>query len=122
MKDHDKRKNQYDENIEEDEDDDFFASMSKESRERFIRVLFEVEDEKIREINEKYKDFERPPPTKRHMIRMNRLFRERVGGTFLPFPEEDCLYERVRSKIIVKLKINEFIDKCKDRRRRRRRW
>ncbi len=119
MKDYDKITNQYDENT---EDDDFFEGMSNENRELFIRVLFEVEDEKIRKFNEKYKDFERPPPTKRHKIRMNRLFRERVGGSFLPFPEEDCFYERVRSKIIVKLKINEFLDRCKDRRRRRGKW
>ena len=56
-------------------------------------------------------------PSKWHRIRMNRLFRERVGGSFLPYPEVDCFYERVRSKIIVKLKINEF----SYRRRRRRR-
>ena len=65
-------------------------------------------------INEdKIKDIELPPPSKRHKIRMNRLFRERVGGSFLPFPEVDCFYERIRSKIVVKLKINEFIDRCK---------
>ena len=59
------------------------------------------------------------PPSKRHKIRMNRIFRERVGGSFLPFPEADCFYERVRSKIVVKLKINEFLDKCKEHRRTR---
>ena len=64
-------------------------------------------------------DIEVPPPSKRHKIRMNRLFRERAGSSFLPFPEVDCFYERARSKIIVKLKINEFFDKCKERRRTR---
>ncbi|MBQ9940166.1 MAG: hypothetical protein IJO74_01345 [Clostridia bacterium] len=68
---------------------------------------------------EKIKDTELPPLSKRHKIRMNRLFRERVGGSFLPFPEADCFYERLRSKIVVKLKINEFLDKCKERRRTR---
>ena len=68
---------------------------------------------------EKINDIEMPPPSKRHKIRMNRLFRERVGGSFLPFPEVDCFYERVRSKIVLKLKINEFLDKCKERRRTR---
>ena len=68
---------------------------------------------------EKINDIELPPPSKRHKIRMNRLFRERVGGSFLPFPEVDCFYERARSNIFVKLKINEFLDKCKERRRTR---
>ena len=64
---------------------------------------------------EEIMDIEVPPPSKRHKIRMNRLFRERVGGSFLPFPEVDCFYERVRSKIVVKLKINEFLDHRKER-------
>ena len=64
---------------------------------------------------EAFKDIEIPPPTKRHKIRMNRLFRERVGGSFLPFPEADNLYERIRSKIVIKLKINEFFDRFKKR-------
>ena len=65
---------------------------------------------------EDIREIEVPPPSKRLKIRMNRLFRERVGGLFLPFPEVDCFYERARSKIIVKLKINELLDKCKKRR------
>ena len=65
---------------------------------------------------EKINDIELPPPSKWHKIRMNRLFRERVGGTFLPFPEADNFYERMRSKLVVKLKINEFLDRCKKRR------
>ena len=68
---------------------------------------------------EEIKDIKIPTPSKRHKIRTNRLFRERVGGSFLPFPEVDCFYERARSKIIVKLKINEFLDKCKKRRHTR---
>ena len=68
---------------------------------------------------EKINDIELPPPSKRHKIQMNRLFRERIGDSFLPFPEVDCFYERVRSTIVVKLKINEFLDKCKERRRTR---
>ena len=71
---------------------------------------FDLENE------EEIGDIEVPPPSKRHKIRMNRLFRERVGGSFLPFPEVDCFYEKVRSKIVVKLKINELLDKCKKRR------
>ncbi|MEE0969699.1 MAG: hypothetical protein U0M06_10040 [Clostridia bacterium] len=63
---------------------------------------------------EEIKDIEVPPPSKRHKIRMNRLFRERVGGTFLPFREADNFYERVRSKLVIELKINEFSDRRKN--------
>ena len=64
---------------------------------------------------EEIKDIEIPPPSKRHKIRMNRLFRERVGGTFLPFPEVDNVYERLRSKLVSIFKINEFLDRRKKR-------
>ncbi len=106
-----KRTNQ---NVENINDDDFFASMSNENRELFIRALFDAEDAEIRKIEEEINDTEIPPPGKRHKIRMNRLFRERVGGSFLPFPEADNLYERVRSKLVIKLKINEFFNRRKN--------
>ena len=62
-------------------------------------------------INEE--EIELPPLSKRHKIRMNRLFRERVGGTFLPFPEVDNFYERTRSKLVITLKINKISDRRK---------
>ena len=91
--------------------------MSHENRELFKRALFDAMDSEIREIEEEIKDMEMPSPSKRHKIRMKRLFRERVGGSFLPFPKEDNLYERVRSKLVIKLKINQFFDRRKKRRR-----
>ena len=99
------------------ENEDFFEGMSHENRELFKCALFDAMDSEIREIEEEIKDMEIPPPDKRYKIRMNRLFRERVGGSFLPFPEEDNLYERVRSKLVIKLKINEFFDRRKKRKR-----
>ncbi len=42
-------------------------------------------------------------PSRRHKIRMNRLFRERVGGSFLPFAEVDTPIERIRSRLRIKL-------------------
>lgn len=39
----------------------------------------------------------------RHKIRMNRIFRERVGGKFLPYPEVDNLFEKARSWVVIKL-------------------
>ena len=41
----------------------------------------------------------------RHKIRMNRLFRERVGGSFLPYPEIDNIFEKTRSWFVVKLNL-----------------
>ena len=73
-------------------DKDFFEGMSDEKLELFRRALSDAMDSKICDIEEKIKDMEIPPPSKRHKIRMNRLFRECVGGSFLPFPEEDNLY------------------------------
>ncbi len=45
-------------------------------------------------------------PSRKHKIRMNRIFRENVGGKFLPYPEVDSLYEKIRSRVIIKLKLN----------------
>ena len=78
----------------------------------YLLCFPEIAPENEEEIN----DTELYSPSKRHKIRMNRLFRERVGSSFLPFPEVDCFYERVRSKIVVKFKINELLDKRKKRR------
>ena len=100
-------------------DEKLFEGMSNENRELFKRAILDAMESKIDEIDEEIKDIEIPPPSKRHKIRMNRIFRENVGGSFLPFPEVDCFYERVRSKIVVKLNINELIYKCKERRRTR---
>ena len=89
-------------------------SSSNDDLELFKRALSEALDSKICEIEEEIKDVELPPPSKRYKIRMNRLFRERACGAFLPFPESDNLYERFRSRLIVKFKINEFIDRLKE--------
>ena len=43
--------------------------------------------------------------SRRFKIRMNRLFREHVGGTYIPHPEVDNIFERIRSKIVVKFKL-----------------
>ena len=94
---------------------DCFECMSKENLKLFKRALSEAIEAKIRKTEEETKDMETPLTSKRHKIRMNRLFRERVGGTFIPFPEVDNFHERARSNLIVKLKINEFLDHHKER-------
>ena len=103
-------------NAENINDEDWFEDILNENLELFRRALSDAAEMEIRKTEEEIKDIEVPPPSKRHKIRMNRVFRERVGGSFLPFPEEDSLYERVRSKLVIKLRINEFLDRRKKRR------
>ncbi len=91
--------------VEHINDEESFENMPNENRALFKCALSE--------------DMEMPPPSRRHKIRMNRLFREHVGGSFLPFPEADNLYERLRSRLIIKFKINEFLDRREERRRER---
>ena len=105
--------------VESTNDYDFFEGMSNKTRELFMRRLFDAEDAEICKIEAESKDMEIPPPSKRHKIRMNRLFRERVGGSFLPFPEEDNLYEKVRSRLVIKQKVHEFFYRRKNRRRKK---
>lgn len=102
--------------VENINDEDFFENMQDENRELFKRALFEAIDMKIHKIEEEAENMKMPPVSRRHKIRMNRLFRERVGGSFLPFPEEDNLYERLRSKLRIKLGSNEVLDFSKERR------
>ena len=47
--------------------------------------------------------------SRKHKLKMNRIFRELVRSKFLPFPEVDSIYERVRSWLIVKLHLSKFI-------------
>ena len=67
--------------------------MSNENLELFKRALSEGVAAKISKIEEETKDM-KISPTRRHKIRMNRLFCEHVGGSFVPFPEEDDLDEQ----------------------------
>ena len=81
--------------IEDIGEEAFFEDMPNGNRELFKRALSDAVNSKIRKNEEKMKDMEIPSLSKRHKIRMNRLFREHVGRDFLPFPEEDNLYEGV---------------------------
>ncbi len=46
-------------------------------------------------------DVDNFPYSHRHKIKMNRLFREKVGGSFLPFPEVDTPFQRFRSRLVI---------------------
>ena len=62
---------------------------TNDNLELFKRLLTDVVDEQFRELYEQSKDVELPPPSRRHQLEMNRLFREEVGGSFIPFPDVD---------------------------------
>ena len=110
------------------QDDEFLVEISDETDKRFLdlsdayiyqgRYFYYDGDEKCEDL-ENVEDIQIQTYSRYHKIRMNRLFRERVGGAFIPFTEVDNYYERVRSKIVVILKINEFLDFCKKRSRKR---
>ncbi len=84
--------------------ENLIEDKTSENREYFKRALAEAIENKMREEEEQIKNIE-AATTRRHRIRMNRWFREQVGGSRIPFPEVDNLYERIRSKLVVKLKI-----------------
>jgi hypothetical protein len=73
-----------DQNIEKD----FSKDTQQESFDVFRRIL---SDNDIRKIEEEIKDIEVPPFSKRHKRRMNRLFREYVGGSYVPYPDDEDL-------------------------------
>ena len=81
-----------------------------EERELLAQALLESLSSKVDKISEEAKDSPISKLSKKDKRRMNRLFRERVDSGFLPYPEADTTYERIRSKLIVTLKINEILD------------
>ena len=109
--------NNTNQDIENLNEEDYSESILDENFHLFKRALSEGVEAKFNKIREEIGDDELPPPSKRHKIRMNRIFRERVGGLFLPFPEADNLYERLRSRLVINFKINELSDRRKERRR-----
>ena len=94
--------------IEDTADADLFDELSEGRLELFHSALIEEVYAQLQKFDKEAADIELLSPSKQHKIRMNRLFREHVGDTFLPFPEVDNFYEKVRSMLVIKLKINEF--------------
>ena len=60
-----------------------------EQKEKTSLLEHILSDEEFYKIMEEIENMEIPPLSKRHKRKMNRLFRERVGGEYIPFPEED---------------------------------
>ena len=68
--------------LENERKEDLQDDMSPEMIEIYKRALAEVYEEEFDKLNELASNSEIPAPSRRHMIRMNRLFRERVGGAY----------------------------------------
>jgi hypothetical protein len=87
---------EYDVKIGAENKDESPDALDRLISEAFKRYAFEKELEEFDALPDEEVKFSR-----RHKIRMNRIFRERVGGKFLPYPEVDNLFERIRSKIVI---------------------
>ena len=57
--------------------------------ELFKRAISEGLYLKLQKMDKELEAIELPEPSERHKIRINRLFRECVGGGFIPYPEMD---------------------------------
>ena len=101
-----------------DREDRSFNTES-ENRELFKSALSEALENKFNLIVEAQSDSKVRSPSKRHKIRMNRLFREQVGGDFIPFPEADNYYERIHNKLVMKLKMKKIIVRIKSTNRQK---
>ena len=67
-------------------------------------MIIQAENENF---DEEIDSFQEPVEvSRRHKIRMNRIFRELVKSKFIPYPEVDNFYERTRSWLIVKLHLS----------------
>jgi hypothetical protein len=91
-----------DQNTNHPDEDIHGENASQKDRAFWKQALSEAVKAEARNMEEENEDMALPPLSKRHRIQMNRLFREQVGNTFLPYPEVDSLYERMRSKLIIR--------------------
>ena len=55
------------------------------------------------------------PKSRRYKIRMNRVFREYGNDTYIPYPDVDSLYERVRSRMVKHFIIDRYIKHLEER-------
>lgn len=95
-------------------------SDTNENREYFIKALREVVDEEMEKELDGIEDCDMEIYySDDHKRKMNRIMRERVGTSKLPFPEVDSRYERIRSRLVVIFHINSFSDRHKERKRRK---
>lgn len=64
-----------------------FKDAEKDNLKHFKHALTEALDLKILNIIKEIEDIELSEPSIRHKMRMNRIFRENAGISYIPFPE-----------------------------------
>ncbi len=82
--------------------------MSTENQKWFGEIVNEVLIKQHAEID---LSEEKTQSSRKHRIRMNRFAREYCRVSSVPFPEVDGCFERVRSKIIIKLRRDRPIER-----------
>ena len=65
--------------------------MLNKNIELFKRALTDAMEIKLSKMEKEIENVEIAPYSTQHKKRMNRLFRDNVGGSFLPFSEEENL-------------------------------
>ena len=108
----------------EEEDEDEYEEDGESlfdiiSPELLTLALSELAKEEVQRIQEKVdKELEIegvPEPPRRNKIGMNRICRDHLGSSNIPYPEVDSKYERARSKIIGMLRIKKYFRRRKSR-------
>lgn len=78
------------------------------TEEQFDKIMHDACESYMKEEAEKFMAIdatETHEPSKRFKVKMNRLFREQVGGNYIPHPEVDNWFERARSSVIKRIEI-----------------
>ncbi|MBQ8357135.1 MAG: hypothetical protein IJX39_04935 [Clostridia bacterium] len=84
-----------------DENEDM--KLSPQGKELLRRALLQVSLAEGKALEEATASMVLPPMSRKFKIRTNRLYREWVGTQSILYPEVDSRFERIRSKIRVKL-------------------
>ena len=75
------------------------------TEEQFDKIMHDACESYMKEEAEKFMAIdttETHEPSKRFKVKMNRLFREQVGGNYIPHPEVDNWFEKTRSSAVVR--------------------
>lgn len=89
----------------------FLSQNDTNESEQYITVKESLEKIFMEESEKEWAEIENLPEaefSRRHKIWSNRLFREIVGSNKILYPEVDHFLERLRSRFVVKLRLEKF--------------
>jgi len=89
----------------------FLSQNDINDSEQYMTVKEALEKIFMEESEKEWAEIEKLPEaefSRRHKIWSNRLFREIVRSDKIPYPEADHFLERLRSKLVVKLRLEKF--------------